>query len=358
MKTKLLKDKVIYIFGTGARKVNFLPRLIREFTSDGARTYTMFSSMGGKIADINNFKIPGNTLVRGYSKNRNSIPIEDLILITPCTFNTLNKIAEGIADSYPLTVVANAIGAKRKVIIALSMSRALLNHPRIIQSIKTLQEWGCYIIYPEVLPDRQTMSPLAKISDSVYHSLVGPRYEHERIETNKEYDNIVERYYPSFKDIGMKIQRSGLTIGSGGCISQKIDEGVLVTANQAEIGNLKPDEISLVTSVVDEKIYWQGSRMPSSETPMFCKLHSLAGKNGSIIHGHCCKMTYSDILAPHITSDYIRYGDVANSEKIIKKLKEGDGFAILKLHGQITMGDNLKKCLDKLKTRLKEVEQA
>lgn len=357
MKIKLLKGKVIYILGTGARKINLLPKLIREFTQDGARTYTMFSPMGKKIAKIRNFNIKGNTLIRGYSRDGNSIPREDVVLVVPCTFNTLNKIAEGIADSYPLTIIANAIGAKRKVIIALSMSESLWNHPKVADSIKILQGWGCYIIYPEVFPDRQTMSPIEKISDSVYHSLVGPRYEHEKEEASEEFKKIIEKYYPSFKSVGLKIKKNGLTIRSGGCMSQKIPEGILVTANKAEIGNLRPDEISLITSVVDGKFYWQGSKVPSSETPMFCKLYSFDEQYSSIIHGHCMKMTYSDIMVPYLTSEYVRYGDTTKLGEVIEKLREKNGFTILRLHGSIATGHNLDECLNKLKKRLKEAEK-
>ena len=95
-----LKDKVIYIIGTGARKVSQIPRAIREFTSDGARVYTMLSEMGKRVSgsSLSDFEIKDNTIVAGYSYKEEDLPLEDIVLVAPCTFNTLNKMASGIAD--------------------------------------------------------------------------------------------------------------------------------------------------------------------------------------------------------------------------------------------------------------------
>lgn len=62
------------------------------------------------------------------TKKRNEIEKEDLILIAPCSFNTLNKIAVGIADSYPLTLIHTAIGRNTPIIISAAMNINLWNN--------------------------------------------------------------------------------------------------------------------------------------------------------------------------------------------------------------------------------------
>ena len=110
---KTLDNKVVYLVMTGAKKCSIVPELVREFTSEGATVYTFFTDMARKIANMKDFEIPGNNISLDYSKNGEEIPLEDIVLIVPATFNTLNKAAQGIADSYPTTIVASAIG-KRK----------------------------------------------------------------------------------------------------------------------------------------------------------------------------------------------------------------------------------------------------
>ena len=45
-------------------------------------------------------------------------PPRGVVLFAPCSFNSLNKLAHGIADSLALSVVAEAIGRGTPVIVA------------------------------------------------------------------------------------------------------------------------------------------------------------------------------------------------------------------------------------------------
>jgi phosphopantothenoylcysteine decarboxylase/phosphopantothenate--cysteine ligase len=69
-----------------------------------------------------------------------------LTLVVPATFNTLNKISQGIADTLPHSLVAEAIGAGWPVIIVPSMNVNLANHPQMARSLKTVREWGVLVL--------------------------------------------------------------------------------------------------------------------------------------------------------------------------------------------------------------------
>ena len=71
-----------------------------------------------------------------------------LTVVAPATFNTLNKLSQGIADSLPHSLVAEAIGAGWPVVVAPSMNQALAQHPRTAASIATLREWGVTVLDP------------------------------------------------------------------------------------------------------------------------------------------------------------------------------------------------------------------
>ena len=57
-------------------------------------------------------------------------PPRGVVLFAPCSFNSLNKLAHGIADNLALSVVAEAIGRGTPVIVGPSLNAPLLNHPR------------------------------------------------------------------------------------------------------------------------------------------------------------------------------------------------------------------------------------
>src|ERR1700684_410604 len=75
-------------------------------------------------------------------------PPRGVLLFAPCSFNSLNKLAHGIADNLALSVAAEAIGRGTPVIVAPSLNVPLLAHPQAQASLKTLPEWGVIIVPP------------------------------------------------------------------------------------------------------------------------------------------------------------------------------------------------------------------
>lgn len=95
-------------------------------------------------------------------------PPDGIVLVAPCSFNTLHKLAHGIADSLAVSLVAEAIGRRTPVIVALSVNAPLRAHPLTQQSIDRLQSWGVTVL--DVAPDlegRLTMVPTDDILTAV-----------------------------------------------------------------------------------------------------------------------------------------------------------------------------------------------
>src|SRR3954449_10031825 len=75
-------------------------------------------------------------------------PPRGVVLFAPCSFNSLNKLARGIADNLALSVVAEAIGRKTPVIVGPSLNQPLLEHPVAQASLQKLPSWGVIIVPP------------------------------------------------------------------------------------------------------------------------------------------------------------------------------------------------------------------
>ena len=75
-------------------------------------------------------------------------PPRGVVLFAPCGFNSLNKLAHGIADTLALSVVAEAIGRRTPVIVGPSLNQPLLDHPMAQASLRTLPDWGVIIVPP------------------------------------------------------------------------------------------------------------------------------------------------------------------------------------------------------------------
>jgi phosphopantothenoylcysteine synthetase/decarboxylase len=92
-------------------------------------------------------------------------------LVAPATFNTLNKISQGIADSLPHSLVAEAIGAKWPVIIVPAMDSHLAGHPQTLKSIKTLREWDITVLESHLEKDLMVMASIEEIIAAVEAAL-------------------------------------------------------------------------------------------------------------------------------------------------------------------------------------------
>src|SRR5262249_20872119 len=93
--------------------------------------------------------LPGNCLVESYFDSAIlPRPPDGLVLVAPCSFNSLNKLAAGIADNLALSLTAEAIGRATPVVVALSLNAPLLGHPLVGHSMRTLRSWGVSVVEP------------------------------------------------------------------------------------------------------------------------------------------------------------------------------------------------------------------
>ncbi len=74
----------------------------------------------------------------------------DLLLIAPCTANTLSKIACGIDDTPVTTFATTALGSQKPVIIVPAMHHSMFRHMAVCENIAKLKEWGVEIVDPKI----------------------------------------------------------------------------------------------------------------------------------------------------------------------------------------------------------------
>ena len=88
-------------------------------------------------------------------------------MFAPCGFNSLNKLAQGIADNLALSVAAEAIGRGTPVIVAPSLNAPLLNHPEAQASLWRLPNWGVTIVPPVDDGEGPRLAPTQVLLDTL-----------------------------------------------------------------------------------------------------------------------------------------------------------------------------------------------
>ena len=94
-------------------------------------------------------------------------PPRGVVLFAPCSFNSLNKLAQGIADSLALSVAAEAIGRGTPVIVGPSLNQPLLDHPQAQASLRILPSWGVTVVAPVDEGEGPRLAPTAALLAAV-----------------------------------------------------------------------------------------------------------------------------------------------------------------------------------------------
>lgn len=167
-------SRSLFLFVTAAGTARFAADLIQRSLQAGWVTYVVGTpNLAMVSAPERILDHPGAHWIRDYGDPPLDIFPFGTMLVAPCTFNTFNKLAHGIADTLVTAMVADAIGAGLPVLIAPSMNPGLWNHPHTRISYERLRSWGCTIIDPQISPTRVTMATVDTVM-TVLHEHIPP----------------------------------------------------------------------------------------------------------------------------------------------------------------------------------------
>ncbi len=142
---------VAYLVLSGAATAARCPELLRGLVGLGFATVIAIPTPNASrvIAPRDLAEVEGVQVVQSYFDLAiRPRPPHGVVVFAPCSFNSLNKLAHGIADNLALSVVAEAIGRGTPVIVGPSLNAPLLNHPEAQASLRKLSGWQVRIIAP------------------------------------------------------------------------------------------------------------------------------------------------------------------------------------------------------------------
>jgi phosphopantothenoylcysteine synthetase/decarboxylase len=161
---------VAYLVLSGTTTAARCPELLRELIGLGFSTVIALPTpnasrviSGRELADV-----AGAQVVQSYFDLAiRPRPPRGVVLFAPCSFNSLNKLAHGIADNLAMSVVAEAIGRGTPVIVGPSLNAPLLAHPEAQASLKKLASWCVTIVPPVDEGEGPRLAPSGVLIDAV-----------------------------------------------------------------------------------------------------------------------------------------------------------------------------------------------
>jgi phosphopantothenoylcysteine synthetase/decarboxylase len=161
---------VAYLVLSGTTTAARCPELLRGLVALGFPTVIAIPTPNASrvIAPRELADVPGARVVESYFDAAiRPRPPRGVVLFAPCSFNSLNKLSHGIADTLALSVVAEAIGRGTPVIVGPSLNQPLLDHPVARTSLATLAVWGVTIVPMVDAGEGPRLAPVAQLLDAV-----------------------------------------------------------------------------------------------------------------------------------------------------------------------------------------------
>jgi phosphopantothenoylcysteine synthetase/decarboxylase len=169
MKTRERFD-VVYLVLSGTTTAARCPELLRGLKGLGFATVIALPTPNAArvVAARDLADVEGVQVVESYFDLAiRPRPPRGVVLFAPCSFNSLNKLAHGIADNLALSVTAEAIGRGTPVIVGPSLNQPLLDHPVAQESLRKLPGWDVTIVPPVDEGEGPRLAPTETLLDAV-----------------------------------------------------------------------------------------------------------------------------------------------------------------------------------------------
>jgi phosphopantothenoylcysteine decarboxylase/phosphopantothenate--cysteine ligase len=174
-KTNKLLNKRIVLGITGSIAAVESVKLARELIRHGATVYPMMTPSATRIIHPDAIEFAtGHKPVIQLSGQTEHVswcglvkdPV-DLLLISPCTANTISKIARGIDDTPVTTCATTAIGSGVPILLVPAMHLSMYDHKIVQKNIEICKKHGVLFVDPLLSGNKAKTPEIVEIVETV-----------------------------------------------------------------------------------------------------------------------------------------------------------------------------------------------
>jgi phosphopantothenoylcysteine decarboxylase / phosphopantothenate---cysteine ligase len=171
VKSNKLSDKRIVLGVTGSIAAVECVKLSRELIRHGAQVFPVMTRSATRIIhpDSLEFATGNKPIIELTGKTEHvsfcglvKEPV-NLLLISPCTANTISKIARGIDDTSVTTFATTAVGSGVPILIVPAMHLSMYDHKVVQNNIKKCKKIGIKFVGPYLVGNKAKMPSMDEI---------------------------------------------------------------------------------------------------------------------------------------------------------------------------------------------------
>jgi phosphopantothenoylcysteine synthetase/decarboxylase len=145
-----MSKRVLYLFICGAGPASRITDMVTLAHADGWSVYCVATPAAVEhFLDIPALERATSHQVRTtYRKlDDEPLPKADGVIVAPATYNTINKWAAGICDTYALNQLAELTGLRVKIVVLPFVNQALAANRVFTRSVEELQQAGVRVLF-------------------------------------------------------------------------------------------------------------------------------------------------------------------------------------------------------------------
>ena len=178
VKSLKLQGKTIVLGVTGSIAAVETVKLARELIRHGADVHAVLSKSATAIVHPNALQFAtGHDVDVQLDGSMRYLELcgqegkADLLLIAPCTSNTISKIANGIDDTTVTTYAVNALGSGIPILIAPAAHETMMDNPAVLENVGKLRALGVEFVDPRREESKAKLADLDEIVARVIRRL-------------------------------------------------------------------------------------------------------------------------------------------------------------------------------------------
>ncbi|MFW6122412.1 MAG: bifunctional phosphopantothenoylcysteine decarboxylase/phosphopantothenate--cysteine ligase CoaBC [Petrotogales bacterium] len=179
IKSNKLSKKKIVLGVTGSIAAVESVKLSRDLIRRGAEVFPVMTKAATRIIhpDSLEFATSNKPIVEltGRTEHVSFCGLTkdhvDLLLVSPCTANTISKIALGVDDTPVTTFATTAIGSGISIVVVPAMHLSMYKHKVVQKNIDKCKRMGIYFIDPLIAGNKVKMPSVNEIVENVIRTI-------------------------------------------------------------------------------------------------------------------------------------------------------------------------------------------
>ena len=180
VKSKKLAKKRIILAVTGSIAAVETIKLSRELIRNGAEVIPIMTPSSTKIIHPDGLWFAtGNKPITELTGKTEHVYFcgkvkdpADLLLICPCTANTISKIAHGIDDTVVTTFATTAIGSGIPILIVPAMHVSMFKHKIVQKNIEECKKLGIKFVEPKIERNKAKIAEIDEVISFVFQGTI------------------------------------------------------------------------------------------------------------------------------------------------------------------------------------------